>query len=109
MIEPDAELELSDVCLHPDIKEILADEQWIDDATGLVPHTLAVLRACHKLMEKLAALAMGPLTNHKTGSQIMNVIIFLYFFNCLICDTNDDELLLYNFNRSSKSLIIFCV
>ncbi|XP_034254505.1 transmembrane protein 98-like isoform X2 [Thrips palmi] len=73
LIEPDAELELGDVCLHPDIKEILADEQWIDDATGLVPHTLAVLRACHKLTERLAALAMGPLTNHKTGSQIMNV------------------------------------
>lgn len=77
LIESDAELELRDVCLHPDIKEILADEQWIDDATGLVPHTLAVLRACHKLTERLAALAMGPLTNHKTGSQIMNVIIFI--------------------------------
>lgn len=73
LIEPDAELELSDVCLHPDIKEILADEQWVDDATGLVPQTLAVLRACHKLTERLAALAMSPLTNHKTGSQIMSV------------------------------------
>lgn len=73
LIEPDAELELGDVCLHPDIKEILADEQWVDDATGLVPHTLAVLRACHKLTERLATLAMGPLTNHKIGSQIMDV------------------------------------
>lgn len=79
LIEPDAELELGDVCLHPDIKEILADEQWVDDATGLVPHTLAVLRACHKLTERLAALAMGPLTNHKTGAQIMDVSILLPF------------------------------
>lgn len=73
LIEADAELELGDVCLHPGIKEILADKQWVDDATGLVPHTLAVLRACHKLTERLAALAMGPLTNHKIGSQIMDV------------------------------------
>ncbi|KAK3921323.1 Transmembrane protein 98 [Frankliniella fusca] len=73
LIEADAELELGDVCLHPGIKEILANEQWVDDATGLVPHTLAVLRACHKLTERLAALAMVPLTNHKTGSQIMDV------------------------------------
>ena len=74
LIEADRpEMELGDVCLHPDIEQILADEQWIGDATGLVPHCLAVLKVCHMLTERLAALAMGPLNNSKTGHEIVEV------------------------------------
>ncbi|KDR14062.1 transmembrane protein 98-like [Zootermopsis nevadensis] len=67
------ELELGEVRLHPDIEQILADEQWIGDATGLVPHCLAVLKTCHTLTERLAALAMGPLNHSKTGHEIVEV------------------------------------
>ncbi|KAL3250155.1 hypothetical protein MRX96_055750 [Rhipicephalus microplus] len=52
-----ADMELDDVRLHPDIEKILADEQWVDDATGLVPHCLAVLKTCHQLTERLR---VGP-------------------------------------------------
>ncbi|CAG2063464.1 unnamed protein product, partial [Timema podura] len=69
------DLELGDVRLHPDIEQILEDEQWIGDATGLVPHCLAVLKSCHYLTERLAALAMGPLTNGKAGQEIVQVRI----------------------------------
>jgi hypothetical protein len=74
LIESDRpELELGEVRLHPDIEQILADEQWIGDATGLVPHCLAVLKTCHTLTERLAALAMGPLNHSKTGHEIVEV------------------------------------
>lgn len=31
--EDNADMELDDVRLHPNIEKILADEQWVDDAT----------------------------------------------------------------------------
>jgi hypothetical protein len=74
LIEADRpELELGEVRLHPYIEQILADEQWIGDATGLVPHCLAVLKTCHTLTEWLAALAMEPLNHSKTGHEIVEV------------------------------------
>nr|CAD7440834.1 unnamed protein product [Timema bartmani]CAD7456537.1 unnamed protein product [Timema tahoe] len=72
------DLELGDVRLHPDIEQILEDEKWIGDATGLVPHCLAVLKSCHYLTERLAALAMGPLTNGKAGQEIVQVARRIY-------------------------------
>jgi hypothetical protein len=78
LIESDRpELELGEVRLHPDIEQILADEQWIGDATGLVPHCLAVLKTCHTLTEQLAALAMGPLNHSKTGHEIVEVRVVI--------------------------------
>lgn len=75
MIEPDAEVELGEVRLNTDLEQILADEQWIDDATGLVPHCLALLKICHTLTERLTALAMGPLQSSSTSHQIGEVRI----------------------------------
>jgi hypothetical protein len=78
LIESDRpELELGEVRLHPDIEQILTDEQWIGDATGLVPHCLAVLKTCHMLTEQLAALAMGPLNHSKTGYEIVEVRVVI--------------------------------
>lgn len=76
LIEPDAEVELGEVRLNTDLEQILADEQWIDDATGLVPHCLALLKICHTLTERLTALAMGPLQSSSTSHQIGEVIFF---------------------------------
>lgn len=39
---------------------ILNDDQWVDDATGLVPHCLKILRTCHSLTERLANFAIRP-------------------------------------------------
>ncbi|CAG9771644.1 unnamed protein product [Ceutorhynchus assimilis] len=58
LIEPDIpELELGEVNLNFD--SILTDEQWIDDATGLIPHCLAILKTCRYLTERLTTLAMN--------------------------------------------------
>ncbi|CAG9838138.1 unnamed protein product [Diabrotica balteata] len=51
-----SELELGEVSANV---EDLTDEQWIDDATGLIPHCLAILKTCRYLTERLTALAMS--------------------------------------------------
>lgn len=76
LIEPEnSEVELGEVRLNADLEQILADEQWIDDATGLVPHCLALLKICHNLTERLTTLAMGPLQSSSTSQQIGEVRI----------------------------------
>lgn len=62
-----SELELGEVQLSPCLEDILTDEQWIDDATGLVPHCLSILKTCRSLTEKLTALTLGVLNNGGTG------------------------------------------
>ncbi|KAL1490401.1 hypothetical protein ABEB36_013106 [Hypothenemus hampei] len=58
LIEPERpELELGEVNLNFD--NILTDEQWVDDATGLIPHCLAILKTCRYLTERLTTLAMN--------------------------------------------------
>lgn len=75
LIEPERlDLELGEVRLNPNLEQILADEQWIDDATGLVPHCLAVLKTCRFLTERLTALAMSTMHANRNGStQIVEV------------------------------------
>lgn len=73
LIEPEQpEVELGEVRLNPNLEQILADEQWIDDATGLVPHCLAVLKTCRFLTERLTALAMGTL--HASGNGLNQIV-----------------------------------
>lgn len=55
------EVELGEVCIHPEIEQILADDKWIGDATGLIPHCLAVLKTCHLLTNKIAMLSMSDI------------------------------------------------
>lgn len=59
--EADLTLALTDIGLSNALDHILNDEQWVDDASGLIPHCLAVLRTCHTLTERLANLAMRPM------------------------------------------------
>lgn len=67
------DLELGEVRLRPDLEQILADEQWVDDATGLAPHCLAVLKICHNLTERLTAITMGPLQSERSSYEIVEV------------------------------------
>ena len=62
-------MELDDVRLHPDIDKILADTQWVDDATGLIPHCLAILKSCHHLTERLVAATMSAMTRYQEEEQ----------------------------------------
>ncbi|XP_064455290.1 transmembrane protein 98-like [Ornithodoros turicata] len=66
------DVELDDVRLHPDIEKILADEQWVDDATGLIPHCLSILKACHQLTERLVTLAVSS-PSQPTQSQVVEM------------------------------------
>lgn len=62
-------MELDDVRLHPEIDKILADAQWVDDATGLIPHCLAILKGCHQLTERLVAATMSAMTRYQEQQQ----------------------------------------
>jgi len=68
----DPEVELDDVRLHPNIERILDDDRWIDDATGLIPHCLAILKLCHQLTERLVAMTMSrvPQNHHRLWEMI---------------------------------------
>lgn len=83
-------MELGEVRLNAELEQILADEQWIDDATGLVPHCISLLKICHTLTERLTALAMGPLqssasTSHQIG-EVRRHNITVLLLNCLCVD-----------------------
>ncbi|GAB6023831.1 hypothetical protein CHUAL_008572 [Chamberlinius hualienensis] len=67
------DVELDDVCLHPDIERILDDDQWIDDATGLIPHCLTILKICHQLTERLVAMTMGNV-QHQPQKRLWDII-----------------------------------
>lgn len=67
------EVELDDVRLHPDIERILEDDQWVDDATGLIPHCLAVLKICHQLTERMVAMTMGNV-QHQPQRRLCEII-----------------------------------
>ncbi|KAK7086651.1 Transmembrane protein 98 [Halocaridina rubra] len=56
-----SELELDDVRLAPQIDKILNDTQWVDDATGVIAHCLAILKLCHQMTERLVATTMTPI------------------------------------------------
>ncbi|KAJ8025208.1 Transmembrane protein 98 [Holothuria leucospilota] len=56
----DYEVELKSVYFsNEQLSDILKDEKWVDDATGLIPHCLEILKTCHDLTEKLVAMTIG--------------------------------------------------
>lgn len=74
LIDPDPNIDLAEVQINPNWEQILADEQWIDDATGLIPRCLSILKTCRSLTEKLTGLAMGVMHNGGSGlTQIVEV------------------------------------
>ncbi|XP_055390464.1 transmembrane protein 98-like [Condylostylus longicornis] len=60
--EPELALALCDIGLGTALEQIINNQQWVDDVSGLIPHCLSILRTCHSLTEMLAKLAMtkGP-------------------------------------------------
>lgn len=71
-----SELELDDVVItNPHIEAILENEDWIQDASGLVSHCIAILKICHTLTEKLVAMTMGSGSRVKSPSSLSDVIV----------------------------------
>lgn len=62
-------MELDDVQIHPEIDKILANAQWVDDATGLIPHCLSILKSCHHLTERLVGATMSLLPRYEEEDQ----------------------------------------
>lgn len=52
-------LELDEVCLNENLDRLLKNEQWTNDAIGLVPHCLAILKTAHLLTEKLVSVTLN--------------------------------------------------
>ncbi|KPP61837.1 hypothetical protein Z043_120019 [Scleropages formosus] len=79
-----SELELDDVVItNPHIEAILENEDWIEDASGLVSHCIAILKhsfgvsqlqICHTLTEKLVAMTMGSGAKVKAPSSLSDII-----------------------------------
>ncbi|XP_013913715.1 PREDICTED: transmembrane protein 98 isoform X2 [Thamnophis sirtalis] len=71
-----SELEMDDVVItNPHIEAILANEDWIDDASGLVSHCIAILKICHTLTEKLVAMTMGSGAQMKYPASLSDIIV----------------------------------
>lgn len=70
LINDSAEVELDDVQSRFDIESILADDRWIDDATGLIPHCLAILKKCRRLTENLVAMTSVS----KSGKKLDEIV-----------------------------------
>ncbi|KAM6452225.1 transmembrane protein 98 isoform 1-T6 [Liasis olivaceus] len=71
-----SELEMDDVVItNPHIEAILANEDWIDDASGLVSHCIAILKICHTLTEKLVAMTMGSGAQMKSPASLSDIIV----------------------------------
>lgn len=65
-------LALNDIGLGSALEQILCDEQWMDDASGAIPHCLAILRTCLALTKRLAELAsMRPIASGLTTNRLI--------------------------------------
>ncbi|ESP01671.1 hypothetical protein LOTGIDRAFT_200161 [Lottia gigantea] len=72
---PSTDVELEHVQLtNPRIEEILKNEQWVDDATGLIPHCISILKTCHDLTEKLVGMTMGNAQMIRTQETLTDII-----------------------------------
>ncbi|KTF77654.1 hypothetical protein cypCar_00039996 [Cyprinus carpio] len=70
-----SELELDDVVItNPHIEAMLENEDWIEDASGLVSHCIAILKICHTLTEKLVAMTMGSGAKVKAPASLSDII-----------------------------------
>nr|CAH0106142.1 unnamed protein product [Daphnia galeata] len=49
-----------DLIIHPDLDKVLETHRWkwVDDALGIVPHCLQMLKGCHLMSERLVTTAM---------------------------------------------------
>lgn len=56
-----------DLIIHPDLDQVLESHRWkwVDDALGIVPICLQLLKGCHLMSERLVTTAMASTDQHK--------------------------------------------
>lgn len=56
-----------DLVIHPDLDKVLESHRWkwVDDALGIVPHCLQMLKGCHLMSERLVTTAMASTEQQK--------------------------------------------
>jgi len=82
-----------DLVIHPDLDKVLESHRWkwVDDALGIVPHCLQMLKGCHLMSERLVTTAMASTDQQRFVELAMVQLIsrqmhaFLLFE--LSCDT----------------------
>ena len=64
----------------PDLDKLLESHRWkwVDDALGLVPHCLSILKGCRLMSEHIVLAAMAS-SDHKKFMEVAMVLIFLWF------------------------------
>lgn len=62
----------------PDLDILLESHRWkwVDDALGLVPHCLSMLKGCHVMSERIVLAAMAS-SDHKKFIEVALVSIIL--------------------------------
>ncbi|XP_071802879.1 transmembrane protein 98-like [Asterias amurensis] len=70
----DYEVELNDVCWNTNIDEFLEDK-WSDEASGVIPHCIVILKICHSLTEKLVAVTMGNVASFKSSNRLNDIVV----------------------------------
>lgn len=69
------DVELDDVRINnPRLDAILHDENWVDDATGLMPHCISILKTCHDLTERLVGMTMGNAQMIRTQELLTDIV-----------------------------------
>lgn len=69
------DVELDDVRItNPKLEQLIQDEHWVDDATGLIPHCIAILKTCHILTERLVGMTMGNSQMIRTQELLTDII-----------------------------------
>ncbi|XP_052802033.1 transmembrane protein 98-like [Mya arenaria] len=73
--QTDGSLELDEVEIsNPKLEQVLRDERWVDDVTGLVPHCIAILKTCHHLTERLVGMTMGNADKIRTQEMLTDIV-----------------------------------
>ncbi|KAK3102653.1 hypothetical protein FSP39_012917 [Pinctada imbricata] len=70
-----ADVELEAVQINnPKLEQMLKDGAWVDDATGLVPHCLSILKTCKYLSEQLVGMTMGNSQMLRTQELLTEIV-----------------------------------
>ena len=71
-----------DLIIHPDLDKVLETHRWkwVDDALGIVPHCLQMLKGCHLMSERLVTTAMVS-TDQQKFIELAMVQLFMFSNN----------------------------
>jgi len=72
----------------PDLDKVLESHRWkwVDDALGLVPHCLLMLKGCHLMSERIVVAAMAS-SDHKKFIAVATVSASLNIKHCRTLST----------------------